>query len=160
MKAFFILGFLLIICAHASATREVYTTQRGQVFKKVPNDSFGVAWMAPDGSVWSQYQGTFSNQGTLASDTGVSVILKSESTEVCANIGGELPSIEQFRTLAKYFEDTTEFQILFPFPESQNLFWTRDGIPGFARFAKLSPILDPFGDLTSETKKLAVMCIH
>jgi hypothetical protein len=110
-------------------------------------------------------QGLFANEGTLggkANDFGDFEIQNSSATGACGRIGGYLPSIEQYRILADFFADTADFETIFPLPTSgRNLFWTLNGRPGnFARFARLSPFLDPYGDIQLGTKQLSVICRH
>ena len=169
MKLFnFFLGFYLIIGFQAKAAEiTTYKTHTGQIFEKVANDRFGVAWKAPDGSVWSQYQGAFANSGALGKVTyenGDAVILSSAATEACARIGGTLPSLVQFQVLASYFggdDVKADFEAIFPLPVLEPRFWTSNGLPsalGFMRYAIMP--WDPYGDATDSNKQLSVMCRH
>ncbi len=166
MKPFyFAFGFFVTICMQAQAEDvAIYKTQKGQIFAKVLKDSFGVAWKSPDGSIWSQYQGFFANRGELGNEiieSGDRVILDSAATQICARIGGGLPSLQQYKVLTDYFLDPTDFRAIFPVPTSaSNLFWTVNGQSGFARFVKLSPILDPYGDVMVMGRQLSVMCVR
>lgn len=156
---FYVLGFCLLGTLASANESTSYTTRSGHVFTRVMNDPFGIAWQAPDGSVWSQYQGLYSNQGnpgSVLNENGDRLMLNSDATKACERIGGKLPLLEEYQTLTDYFMDRDDFLAIFPFPQEKNMFWTANERSGFARYVKLP--LDPFGDAQMTEKKLSVMC--
>ena len=141
-----------------------YTTQRGFTFKQVKDQQFGMGWQDAQGRIWSQYQGEFSNVGTLGtqviSQNGDREVIDSAAVESCHVIGAQLPTRDDYQSLFDSFENTEEFIKLFPKPAaSANLIWTRNAhLVEFVRFVKFSP-LDPFGDVAQSHLRLSVYCV-
>ncbi|MCM2279067.1 MAG: hypothetical protein NDJ89_13410 [Oligoflexia bacterium] len=56
-------------------------TSKGAIFERVSRDHFGEAWKGPDGVIWSDRVGSDKQPDAMAT---------------CRNLGGELPSKEDF----------------------------------------------------------------
>jgi hypothetical protein len=119
-----------------SAAPVTYTTSKGAVFTQVEGPGhFGKAWRDPSGTIWSSYQGDYSNEEIKPDQNNV--VVGSPATEACAKIGGILPTREQYEKLGSYFELTfaarehdayrgiRELFAVFPDKTSpDNFFWT------------------------------------
>ena len=88
------------IAKQAPLPASSYRTSTGAVFSRVECHGFGKAWKAPDGMVWSEYQGNFSNDGASNGD----IMTDSEATRACAKINGSLPTKQHFERLKRYFD--------------------------------------------------------
>ncbi|MGZ3746663.1 MAG: hypothetical protein ACXWRE_04820 [Pseudobdellovibrionaceae bacterium] len=155
----FIAVMMLVLFNIPNAKAEqTYTTLRGFIFTQVTDERFGTAWQAPDGTVWSLFQGEFSNSGKTLGET----VMDSPAVQACLKIKGALPSLMQIKSLLEYFETSADFRSIFP--SQSNLYWTsttlNDGSGVFIRFAKIAPFLDPYGDVTQSTRLLGVQCLH
>ena len=74
-----------------------YTTSVGAVFTCVKHGEFGEVWRAPNGVVWSQNLGQWSNSGVESGS--------SDATQVCSKIGGTLPGFDDYQHMIfSYFE--------------------------------------------------------
>ena len=73
-------------------------TSTGYAYTKVEWEKAGEAWQGPDDTIWSDYRGLYTNNGT---DDGNTVI-ESEATNACARIGGYLPSLCLFQRGEEY----------------------------------------------------------
>ena len=68
-------------------------------FKQVNFKQFGAAVLAPNGTVWSQYQGFYSNDG-ISKD---GVVTNSPAAKACEAIGGTLPTYEDYQSILAVF---------------------------------------------------------
>ncbi|MGZ3770366.1 MAG: hypothetical protein ACXVCP_11145 [Bdellovibrio sp.] len=162
--------FLILIIVLASnlyaQAEQTYTTEHGYIFTKVADPSFGPTWQAPNGQVWSQYQGMYENYGKLGdsivNEHNDHEVIDSVAVRACQSIGGKLPSLQEFQTFFNYFNSTADFHNIFPvLNNADSLFWTRTApMAEFVRFVKGAPHLDPFGDVTRSTRRLSVICMH
>jgi len=166
IKFFIGLSFLMSFnfSVQAQIPDSSYTTLRGFTFKQVVVPKLGQGWQDAHGRVWSQYQGEFSNRGTLGtrviSQSGDREVVDSAAVESCRVIGAKLPTRDEYQSLFDSFESTAEFVKLFPKPgSSSNLIWTSNAhLVEFVRFVKFSP-LDPFGDVAQSQRRLSVYCV-
>ena len=129
---------------------ESFTTSIGAVFTQVEDADFGTAWRAPDGLLWSAYQGDFSNEGwsfggdlhNWETSPTYAVRTWSAATKACARIGGNLPTVPDFERLKAFFEysdkwnpptfsaqGASDFKRLYPWKDAQ-VFWTSSVFPG------------------------------
>lgn len=154
-----------VFCFSANAN-QTYTTQKGFVFTRINDEKFGDTFMAPDDLIWSQYQGTFSNVGKMGDKPvnahGDHEIMDSLAVQACKAIGGNLPSVMQYRDFLNYFQTTADFQSIFPITQQASpLAWTSTGLnEAFVRFVKIAPVLDGYGDVIRSSRELSVFCIR
>ena len=159
---------LVFSVSHAETT---YLTKRGFKFIQVEDEKFGLTWKAPDGSVWSQYRGMFSNTGNIKPPDGNEVdhefdyvIIDSPAAQACDKIGGALPRIAQYKVFLEYFLNTADYHAIFPAPaKASGIFWSsnavfNDGIA--ARAVKTKPGIDAYGDATWAKEVYSVLCVH
>jgi hypothetical protein len=106
-------SILMSTVAFAGTT---YTTSTGAVFTQVQGPgNFGKAWKDPDGTLWSSYQGMYANNAVKPDQNDV--VVDSPATEACANIGGLLPTAQQYEKLATYFNRDLSNLIFFTFTD-------------------------------------------
>ena len=68
-------------------------TSRGAIYERVAQDKFGEAWQGPDGLIWSDTIGQYTNTGEISGD----IVVDSGATRGCKNIGGTLPEVADFQ---------------------------------------------------------------
>jgi hypothetical protein len=90
------IGSLQQCLAHYVPPTTRVKTPSGTFFEYVDFKKFGMGWKAPDGVVWSQYIGKFSNDAPEGE--------KSDAQKACELIGGSLPTAAQYRLLNQTFE--------------------------------------------------------
>jgi hypothetical protein len=105
-------------------------TNRGAIFTKVKRPGFGYAWMDMSGMIWSKSQGmVFNNKGRIRNR----LVVDSPATRLCAEIGGKLPTKEDYQRFQEYFGMKEEFEMtaegynemLALFPDMElNYFWS------------------------------------
>lgn len=95
---------VLVTWANYSAACEIgeqKTTSVGAKFTCASQVSaWGESWRDPSGVVWSSSQGAFRNIGT---QPGIQ-ITDSPAAKACEQIGGALPSLEDYTRFQHYFE--------------------------------------------------------
>ena len=74
----------------------------GAVFTKVDVPGWKYAWQDPDGTIWSNYLGDFSN--TPLGSESTNQILDSDVVRACKSVGGTVPSLEDYRRLNSYLD--------------------------------------------------------
>ena len=99
-------------------------------FKKINFKGFGAAVLAPNGTVWSNYLGQYSNDG-ISKD---GVITNSPAAKACEAIGGTLPTYGDYQSILGLFSgDLNDIRLsipqlkdlhqVFPFFKNRS-FWT------------------------------------
>ena len=147
-----------------------YVTEKGFTFTQVEDSKFGVAWRAPDGTLWSLYQGVSNNIGEVVGIDVASgkdgLVIDSPAVQLCEKIGGKLPTIEQYKVLVEYFLRSKDYHVLFPAPTPTPglviLFNWSSSSPGGdvgARTVRTLPYLDAFGDVKYLNRVLMVQCV-
>lgn len=86
--------------AQAPLPKNSFRTSTGAVFQIVSREGFGRAIKAPDGTIWSEYQGNFDNIGKDKDG----IVTDSAATRACAKIGGSLPTKQDFEKLKANFD--------------------------------------------------------
>jgi hypothetical protein len=152
-----------------------YTTSQGVVLRQVDMGAGQKGWQFPDGSVWSSYQGDFTNTGSLDAN---GLMINSPANAACAKIGAILPSLAQYGTMMNYFGDNGQVlatnddfsDFLFIFPDAQGpvtpgnieganrIFWTSTAV-GVTQ-ARTVEGVDLFGDFASAQQAAAVRCVR
>jgi len=84
-------------------------TKSGHVFERVNADKLGVAWRGPDGVIWGDFRGFFSNKDGRAH---------------CKNLGARLPSFDEFDRGYSYNFVEVLSQMERPY------YWTRTHLAG------------------------------
>lgn len=90
------------------------TTSKGSVYERVLRANFGETWKGPDGLIWSD------RVGSITDEYNAEVI--------CKNLGGELPSMDEFKRNEAY-----GFREVLPNMKNR-IFWSSsvDGDPEIA----------------------------
>jgi hypothetical protein len=91
-----------MIAMKSARAESTYTTNRDVIFTRVEYAKFGLAWKAPNGSIWSADQGKFTNKGK-DNDLVNHLVRHSEATDACERIGGSLPTQKDFGELFSRF---------------------------------------------------------
>ncbi len=73
-------------------------TSTGYAYTKVYWENAGEAWQGPDNTIWSNFRGLYTNNGTDHDNT----VVESEATKACERIGGYLPCLAAFKAGEKY----------------------------------------------------------
>ncbi len=102
MKIIIFVSFAFLFCQASFADQVTYTTTTGAVFNQVDNPAFGKVWRSPDGLVWSSNIGKFSNKPQTPITNGE--IKDSPAANACRQIGGRLPTVQEYLTLTSYFD--------------------------------------------------------
>lgn len=119
------------ITSALAAEAPSHMTSKGARFVKTSDD-----WtLAPNGLSWSDDQGRMVNLGEVRNW----VLTDSKAIRACAQIGGSLPTKEQYEELLKYFETSSNGELtqrgqedlLDVFPDMQSRF---DSFIGFSFF--------------------------
>lgn len=157
----------VVFVGSTSAFASTYVTGKNQTFVSVQDPDFGSTWQAPDGSVWSQYQGLATNTGQPGAPIAGSgwrdedpQMLNSEAVQRCSKLNAKLPTVAQYAHLFDYFSDAGDVLKLFPLPPgARSMIWTRNTFDNasFARFVKMT---DTFGDLAPGMSRFSVFCVH
>ena len=159
-----ILSLAISLGAAFAQTEVIYTTQRGFVFTQVNDEKFGQTWKAPNGLIWSQYQGNFSNFGNVQTSVATFpdfVVNDSHAELACVKIGGKLPTLKQSKIFFKYFSNGKDFTTIFPpAADAGGAIWTSNSVLDDGVFTRFVRPADPYGDAVDSTLKLAVWCVH
>lgn len=121
------------------------------------------SWRAPNGTVWSDYQGEFENEGTQAGG----VVTQSEATKACDKLHGHLPRRADFGKLMalygvkdKEMTDAGKSKLHAAFPEiAQHTYWTSTLNPGGANYAFTWNGAEGTFSLDGRSNKFAVICV-
>jgi hypothetical protein len=117
-----------------------YRTSTGAVFETVSRAGWAKAVKGPDGTIWSEYQGDFSNTGTDKDG----IVTDSAATRACAKIGGTVPTKQDFEKLKASFEldgsghltDQGRKDLYTMFPDMKGRwFWSSSVHPNFSYYA-------------------------
>jgi hypothetical protein len=125
-----------------------YRTSTGAVFELVERKGFKTAIKAPNGAVWSEFQGYFENIGTSKDR----VVTDSAAVRQCASVEAALPSLADYSTLKRYFElDREGFfteqgrqDLHAVFPDMIEKKWTGNGYEIIGRWFWTSTGLDAY----------------
>ncbi len=79
---------------------EIYFTTKGALFQKIDFQTFGPAWKAPNGTLWSRVIG-FHRVSNGRTENGA--VVESDAMQLCKALGGDLPSKEEIKGLLRYF---------------------------------------------------------
>lgn len=132
----------------------------GAVFERTQYGGFKTAWKAPNGLIWSGYEGAFANDGPDLPDGPESVVVDSPATRACQAIGGRLPTLQDYRTLMDEIAKTNApgvdiFRVISN--GAVGRYWTATAqSPAFARIMQSR---DTFGDLVRRTDRWSVRCV-
>ncbi len=140
----------------------------------IQDPRFGKAYKSPDGFIWSQYQGRFTNDGTVSTPNNqlgtTGIVTDSAATRACAKIGGVLPTVEDFKKFLSYFalNGTGEFSFEAEehyfelFPELQNAdIWTSNFTNhGFGEYYTTVFTAQGKFEARANTQSLPVICVR
>lgn len=159
-----LLTFFSSICFASSVT---YETSTGAIFTQVDSPIFGTSWMDPDGTVWSPVIGRFLNQPQAISNDEIT---DSQAVNACQKLGARLPTLDDFRRLAAYFDRTSDgvlitdkgrvdLFVLFPEVE-RGSFWASTIELGviYYMFTKYGSIM--CARVRCQTARAQVKCVH
>jgi hypothetical protein len=111
----------------------------GAVFEPVEWPGLGMALKAPDGLIWIKLleKESLANQGKVENG----IIVDSDATRACVEVGGRLPTNDEFERLRKYFEQNSigwmtdsgrmDFHRIFPGMKNK-FFWSSSVHPGIS----------------------------
>jgi hypothetical protein len=123
---------LLSLLVFADHPKTSFTTSAGYTFSYVQDPKLGRALQAPEGKLWTTYQGQFTNVGPRKN----AELMDSAAMRHCASLGAELPRAGDLLSLRAYFEveddyerltdrAAGEFTRLFGLPEYGLRVWSR-----------------------------------
>jgi hypothetical protein len=91
----------------------------------VAHRGFGTGWRDPNGLIWSEVIGSYSNIDLDGVEPANQEVQKSAATEACRTLGGELPTFEDYRDLI--------YQLPHTCPENGRCRLKPDGIDAFSK---------------------------